>query len=853
MSPLSKVKISHKPVIAWALNGKLSKAGLSSQLAAFKECGFGGALIIPWGGLPYAFMSKPWLDMVEWILRCARKSAMEIWIWDDWIFPSGFAGGIVGKEDEDKSRRLEVTMDVVLEKDESFHATLPPRTIVAGVYATDKYTNLTGRLTRLHPDSKGIVRHRTSHRSRVVVVGWKYVSAMRHTVESHGRYLTGRGNYDIYTCNDETAFSVDMLNPRTTRKFLDCIHEVYWKRLRKYFGNTLKGFFYDEPHIPSLLPWTGRLETEFRSRKHYDLTEHLIPMMARQTFYGYDMAGAPQEEKTLQALEDYNDVWTDLMADHFYGAIERWCHAHGVLSIGHQGSDESVKNVHCISGTYFKDMDRSDMPGVDVIFDQLPLGRFFDFTRMAGSRASVRGMKWAMSESCAGMGHGVSLNEMRYIFEHQVVRGLNKFMPKLANYDFKKSFHFHPPELSPLSNPTIRKYGAILNGRTEKLCDLMARGEPMDKAAFHVPLANYYRNQSDIAKEIELIAEQLTYHQREYDYTYERDLLSMKAVGGVVVSAAGRRYADFIIPPGARLHDDEIRQLQRFQAKGCNIIQCAPGHESLKHARLKTCTVGELMARISAVARPLTLSPSRLPISSLTRIWGKNSIATFLLNESDKEQSASLKCPDGWMLSEMNIETGEIFRMDESGPASLKWRPGQSRLILQDRGVNRSAVRALQPRRSETIRLDSWQLRLPSKKRVQVSNPFPSWNELGFGDYSGVMIYEAEFFLQRKLDRALLELGAVNYTATVLLDGKIAGHAVFEPYTLVLKGLAPGKHRIEIEVLNTQANSICGTPERERQLEKKGAFRGTYSPIYLPIDRTKLRSGLFGPISLCPL
>ena len=93
----------------------------------------------------------------------------------------------------------------------------------------------------------------------------------------------------------------------------------------------------------------------------------------------------------------------------------------------------------------------------------------------------------------------------------------------------------------------------------------------------------------------------------------------------------------------------------------------------------------------------------------------------------------------------------------------------------------------------------------------------------------------------------------MRYAATVWLDQREVGHAVFTPFRLPITGLAKGWHTLRVEVLNTLANSICGTEERERQLERKGAFIGTYAPIYLPLDRQKILSGLLGPVVLQPV
>ncbi|MDP6720588.1 MAG: hypothetical protein QGF59_18140, partial [Pirellulaceae bacterium] len=53
------------------------------------------------------------------------------------------------------------------------------------------------------------------------------------------------------------------------------------------------------------------------------------------------------------------------------------------------------------------------------------------------------------------------------------------------------------------------------------------------------------------------------------------------------------------------------------------------------------------------------------------------------------------------------------------------------------------------------------------------------------------------------------------------------------------------------KVLNTLANAVLGDPDKVEKLRSEGAFKGTYEMFYHPLDKQKLRSGLFGPVRLC--
>ncbi len=914
--------------MTWALNDHVTRAGLSRQLHSFARCGYGGVMIQPWGGTPYGFMSRSWLDRLAWAVELAARQGLGVWLWDDWLFPSGFAGGELGKEDRHKSKKLKVLVDLTLEAGETGTLPVPPRFLSVGLVEINKYNNPVGPARALQPTgrqgSRGI-RYFAEKRSRLIVVGWEMVSGMRHTVRSHSLYLKKAPESWIYSCDDMDAWSCDLLNPETTSAYLGLIHENYWKRLKQHFGKTIHGFWYDEPHLPTIFPWTPGLTDIFQKRKGYDLTPFLVSIFLKRSNMGYEHVGDPvsliHDDKLKAVLADYHDVWTSLLAENFYGVIQNWCHEHGVLSIGHQGADETLNTLLSNGGLFFKNMERADMPGIDVIWGQVAPGRFEDFPRIAGSRASLAGKPFAVSESFAASGHGTYLDEMRFLAEHQIIRGINHFLVEIASYNAKKSFFYHPPEVNPTINPMIRHYGKWLHQRRERVSTLLNQGRASSKSCLYVPVQNYYKQAPQpITDQIAALARELTYHQREFDYAWDSDLAEMVVRDGMLVSSGGQTYGEIIIPPGADCGLKIVNILKKLQRKGGRVVgimslsesgessrRKQPAHldrmrtarpQSIEDLTTRVCSVEEVIHKLMPSDCPITFAPGGRPISARSRQLDDQTWVIFLLNESNEPQAITIKSQPGWCEQEEDLSAGstknserlrtsisyipdnpvhfvnsQILNQTGADNSELLFRPGESKMFyINSRRMSaaKEGSATLSPtcdeERTQTDKLASllctagpelaltnWQLNLPNGKLLRLQGRLRSWHELGFGTYSGFLSYTTRFSWDGISSEAILDLGQVCYAATVWLNGREVGDSVFTPFLLRLTGLTKGWHNLRVDVLNTLANSICGTEERERDLEKKGSFIGTYAPLYLPLDRKKIPSGLIGPVALRPI
>lgn len=145
----------------------------------------------------------------------------------------------------------------------------------------------------------------------------------------------------------------------------------------------------------------------------------------------------------------------------------------------------------------------------------------------------------------------------------------------------------------------------------------------------------------------------------------------------------------------------------------------------------------------------------------------------------------------------------------------------------------------------------------PTRPEPFTTHLLGSWTTLGLmgtRDFSGSVRYSANFDLREKpARRVFLDLGRVEVTARVSVNGKNAGTCWFPPYRLdVTDMLGGGNNQLVIEVTNLAANRIA---RMDRVGEKWKIFHeinfvsiryGAFdASSWLPMD-----SGLCGPVSL---
>lgn len=221
------------------------------------------------------------------------------------------------------------------------------------------------------------------------------------------------GGYRFYY--EVNPYYVDVLDGKVIRCFIDTIYEPYYQR----FKNRFEGFFTDEPQISrNGIPWSFILPEEYEK--------------------AYGEALLPRLPELFKPVGDYKNTrikfWhlvTELFSKNFFKQIYDWCDARGLKFTGHLLMEESPDSQIFTNGACMPHYEYFHIPGMDW------LGRHNNRSLtpyQVGSAARQMGKKQVLSETFACCGHNVGHDELKWIYEYQMVRGINLLCQHLEGY-----------------------------------------------------------------------------------------------------------------------------------------------------------------------------------------------------------------------------------------------------------------------------------------------------------------------------------------------------------------------------------------------------------------------------------
>ena len=157
--------------------------------------------------------------------------------------------------------------------------------------------------------------------------------------------------------------------------------------------------------------------------------------------------------------------------------------------------------------------------------------------------------------------------------------------------------------------------------------------------------------------------------------------------------------------------------------------------------------------------------------------------------------------------------------------------------------------------------LKNWQLR-PVKQHFvaevyqeechtpAVKAKLGDWSKFLGEDFSGTAEYTATFRYDGKEEINFIDLGKVNYSCCVKLNGKVIGRSFFSGSVFEIKdALKKGVNHLSVTVSNTLANAL----KPQKVQDHWNSIRkvpSPYNPIQLSFETEALPSGLFGPVRL---
>jgi len=195
---------------------------------------------------------------------------------------------------------------------------------------------------------------------------WRYVE--------YGVYRNPDGSYRWTTALAPAGW-VNVCEPDAVARFIELTHEVYAKRLARWFANkTILGIFTDEPGHPTRVTFPdGKPLVSFR--KYSGLEDEYKAATGRELKADVEKWLATKEGLPSEALAKEGDVWSvylDLMGKRFRAAyfdqLRAWCDAHGILLTGHMIDENSIYCSARYNGNPILCLRGESLPGMDEIF-----------------------------------------------------------------------------------------------------------------------------------------------------------------------------------------------------------------------------------------------------------------------------------------------------------------------------------------------------------------------------------------------------------------------------------------------------------------------------------------------------
>ncbi|MDD8015193.1 MAG: hypothetical protein PHX45_05830 [Acidobacteriota bacterium] len=436
-----------------------------------REVADGGNTGFVWESRPHPdYLGPGWWRDLGVAVEEAERLGLDVWIFDEWMYPSGVAGGKVIEANPDFSHH------VLIERSLTAEGPLSEKVweIPGGLDESMKIVSISA-----FPEPSGPGRP-------VMDLSASAAGAGRASV----RWAVPPGVWKICWCVDRRDLPeagwrmdtmIDVLNPEAVATFIRLTHEATYQRFQAHFGKTIKGFFSDEtgfrnitsykslPGSPGMpMPWSPAFLDYFRKLKGYDPSPLLASLW-------YDLGS-----RGRTARFDLMDAFAHALADVFFKPQQEWCRAHGVKLIGHLVEDNGADmQLGYGPGHWFRSMEYLDIPGIDVVGYQVTPGmdggvnswipgseplwdqEFFQFglPAMARGAALIKNSVEIFSEAFGANGWSEGLRMVKWIGDWHIVNGLNFLSPHACTMKYNDPDC--PPHFNRTSgNPQWRHYPA---------------------------------------------------------------------------------------------------------------------------------------------------------------------------------------------------------------------------------------------------------------------------------------------------------------------------------------------------------------------------------------------------------
>jgi len=795
-----------QPFMSW--NGPDAKERMARIVQDLDRLSANGVFMVnmsPGRGAP-GYLTPEHMAQVKFVVAEAKKRGMKLWLQDECDYPSGFAGGLMIKEYPQLCMQgIMADIHIRVAPGQRLSVPVPPDTLGVMALETTQDQQLRnvipipvpadGQLKWIVPN-EGSTPNEPRYSWEVVLVRHIYISSPTRASNREDGTRAKDGLYSL----------IDYLDPEATRAFLKVTHETYRQAVGDEFGNTILGFFGDEPDYSIAgVPWSPKLLETFQAQKGYDVRPY-IPL-----FFTPKLTDEAQRAKA-----DFYDVWSGIFQNSFFGEQAAWCAKYNVEYLVHLNHEETMMALVRSEGDYFRDNRYVEVPGIDNLSQLVPAAIHTpdgtwrvnnNFPKIASSAAHLFGKPKVWTESAGGPGI-----DGKFQLDFQMVRGVTELQIRVpGGRGFGGETTPTPPQ------------GAMLAWYTNRGGYLMGIGRPAAQVGLYHPANSMWMGDDEADRSTTKLGWQLYEHQIEWDYFDEQSLSSVATIAdGGFKDLSGQVFRAIVVPSSTVITRTGLERFKAFVKAGGKVIFVgktptmvvdktflnAKDKPDLSFATLIEPAGDITPPVIAALPKPDVKLDAEFPrLTYAHRSWRDADMYLFF-NESNKEESRVATIAGSGQAQVWDLGTGEIHPIAgaaaENGSVRvpLLLEPYETKVIVV--GPVPSGVGAPEPAMAPGTTLaelgGDWTLDLNGK---QVTTPLKSWQDLGTPSFGGPATYRKQFTAPAAPTgkRLYLEIADVRDYAKVKLNGKDLEAHAFQPYRWdITSALKPGANDLEIQV-----------------------------------------------------
>lgn len=788
------------------------------------------------------FLGETWWRDMDIILDEAKKRNMKVWILDDSHFPTGYANGAV-KDAEDRLKKWHLMCKTI---------------DVRGPLKRNRFPVATDLGITLTPD----FQVKFSKEELLAVIADSRTDAnenktngdfqdITHLVSEEG-YLywdVPEGIHRIYIITQKLDACVckndyvNFLEKDSVKLLINEVYEAHYQHYKEEFGETIAGFFSDEPgfyNCPGMeydydlklgrrdmpLPWSESLLDQLSLRTGMDIKKYLPCLWFE--------AG----EMTSKLRFEYMQLVTDLYCENFSEQLGEWCEKRNVEYIGHVIEDGNAHSrLGPGAGHYFKAMAGQHMSGIDVVLQQLVPGNDFgrsyfvsgnDLTdgefyhyglgKLGASAAHINlktnGRCMCELYGAYGWSEGISL--MKWLADHMLVRGVNWFVPHAFS---PKEFPDMdcPPHFYARGNNPQYKFLKELFPYINRMSHLLNNGKSTAKTAV------LYHGESDWVGDtltFQKIGRELMQSQIDFD------VVPMAAVQGAKISKnhfsiGNGRYEYLLVPGCDKIPETYIDTLQNLKRDGIQIafVERRPevfGQRSKKSREAADISVVSL-AQVSKLSRKvIEVNPEEHNLRFYQYEREDGTVYMFLNENQTKEIDCDVSlleyrgklyrydCLKNQIFEVPVKEDGRTFHLHLAKWESMVFVSGEMEDMEAVQCVTASSTQVFQPNCSYKLSLKSYEKESDWEEEGTVSKLEDL--SIVYPGFSGTARYETEICLETNqyTTKSILDIGECYEAVELYVNDRFAGSRICAPYYFEAGDLLKeGKNKIRIEVTTT--------------------------------------------------